>query len=114
MLVNSILVAIVTHYMQFRNQHIYHIGSSLRNPLKYGDIRNFFFFYFSKNPWINDSGKFMKVKEFKDIKSMPKFRRYIATHYIPFLTVSPHVCVCIYIIDNLCNIYIFLLLNFYL
>lgn len=88
LLVNSILVAIVTHAKKSCNHHICHVGSSLRNPLKYGDIQSFIYQYFMKNPWVNDKGKFVKVGKAKVFNSMDTFHRFIANRYTPPLKVS--------------------------
>ncbi|KAI5666640.1 hypothetical protein M9H77_16493 [Catharanthus roseus] len=87
MMVNSILLAIVTHSKQSCDHHIYHVGSSLRNPLKYGGVQSLVYQYFLKNPWINDKGKYVKVGKDKVFNSMDKFHIYVATHYIPPLKV---------------------------
>ncbi|KAI5666631.1 hypothetical protein M9H77_16484 [Catharanthus roseus] len=87
MVVNSMLMAIVTHVEKSCDHHIYHVGSSLRNPLKYGDIHVFLYSYFVKNPWINGKGKFVKVGNIKVFNSMEKFHKYVATHHMPLLWV---------------------------
>ncbi|XP_070008422.1 alcohol-forming fatty acyl-CoA reductase-like [Nicotiana sylvestris] len=50
-----------------RSSHtaIYHISSSRTNPLKSTDLMQFSAEYFKKNPWINETGTPVKVKEEK-------------------------------------------------
>ncbi|XP_071927622.1 alcohol-forming fatty acyl-CoA reductase-like [Coffea arabica] len=87
MVVNCILVAIVAHADQSYDHHIYHVGSSRRNPLKFSDVHEMFYSYFIKNPGINDRGKAVRVNKGKVLSSMDSFNKYIAIRHLPFLKI---------------------------
>jgi len=56
-------LAMVAHADQKTSGIIYHVGSSLRNPVKLTNLHDFNFRYFRKNPWINRKGARVKVKK---------------------------------------------------
>lgn len=87
MVVNFILVAIKTHANQSYDHYIYHLGSSLRNPLKAREFHEYTYAYFIKNPWRSTTigGKLIKVEKMIFLTSMDKFQTYIAVHYLPLL-----------------------------
>ncbi|OWM73674.1 hypothetical protein CDL15_Pgr026774 [Punica granatum] len=80
MVVNSIIVAMVAHANQ-RSDGIYQMGSSLRNPVRYVNLQDYAFHYFTENPWINKDGKPVKVGKVTVLKSMASFHRYMAIRY---------------------------------
>ncbi|OAY38187.1 alcohol-forming fatty acyl-CoA reductase [Manihot esculenta] len=80
MVVNGILVAMVAHGKQ-SSETIYHIGSSLRNPVKLSNIHDFSFRYFSANPWINKDGMPVKVLKGTIFRSMASFHMYMAIRF---------------------------------
>ncbi|KAF5744862.1 fatty acyl-CoA reductase 3-like [Tripterygium wilfordii] len=82
MVVNTILIAMVAHANQTQSiQIVYHVGSSLRNPLTLSNIHKFTKCYFHTNPLINKNGKPIKVNKFKFLNSMAKFRIYMTARY---------------------------------
>ncbi|KAM3291091.1 hypothetical protein P3S67_019380 [Capsicum chacoense] len=85
MVVNSVIAAMVAHQDPSSHTVVYHISSSKRNQLKSGDIIQFFVDYFKKNPWIDESGKPVKVKKFHVLVSMDMLHKYITIHYMPSL-----------------------------
>ncbi|CAA2957139.1 Hypothetical predicted protein [Olea europaea subsp. europaea] len=85
MVVNSMLVAMVVHTNQPSHRLIYHIGSSLRNPLKYEDMRWLMYNYLTENPLLDTGGKPIKVEKGKILETMASFHRYIAIRYLPFV-----------------------------
>ncbi|KAF3642530.1 putative transmembrane emp24 domain-containing protein p24delta3-like, partial [Capsicum annuum] len=87
MVVNSVIAAMVAHQDPSSHTVVYHISSSKRNQLKSGDIIQFFVDYFKKNPWIDESGKPVKVKKFHVLVSMDMLHKYITIHYMPSLKV---------------------------
>lgn len=86
MVVNAMMVAMATG---LANQHtgeiIYHIGSSGRNPLTYGNLQHFGQQYFINEPWINKEGKAIKVGKVTVLSTMDSFHRYMTIHYLLFL-----------------------------
>ncbi|CAI9781437.1 unnamed protein product [Fraxinus pennsylvanica] len=88
MVVNSMLVAMAMHANQPSHRLIYHIGSSLRNPLKYEDMKWLMDKYLTKNPLLDTGGKPIKLEKGKVLETMASFHRYIAIRYLPFIQVS--------------------------
>ncbi|KAG8387509.1 hypothetical protein BUALT_Bualt02G0028500 [Buddleja alternifolia] len=81
MVVNAIIVAMAAHANQ-PNERIYHIGSSVSNPLEFTWLQDYGLRYFTKHPWINKNGKPVIVGEITVLKTMDSFRKYMAIHYL--------------------------------
>ncbi|XP_047318759.1 probable fatty acyl-CoA reductase 4 isoform X2 [Impatiens glandulifera] len=58
MVVNAMICAIIVNMKQMylRDTIIYHIGSSMRNPVTYGCLAVSLFKYFTINPWVDKNG----------------------------------------------------------
>lgn len=83
MVVNATIVAMVAHARQQQSGNvIYQVGSSLRNPLRYSDLQDYGYRYFTKKPWINKDGKPVKVGKVNVMNSMASFHRYMAIRYM--------------------------------
>ncbi|XP_044482112.1 fatty acyl-CoA reductase 3-like [Mangifera indica] len=82
MVVNAIIVAMAAHGNKQTGNVIYQVGSSLRNPLRYRNLQDYGYRYFTKKPWINKDGKPVKVGKVNVMNSMASFHRYMAIHYI--------------------------------
>ncbi|KAL6575755.1 hypothetical protein OROHE_000736 [Orobanche hederae] len=86
MVVNCILVAMATHSNRHCNELlIYQVGSSLRNPIKYKEVKGFMYQYLRKNPLLDDKGKPINVGKILTLGSVASFHRYIGIRYLPFL-----------------------------
>ncbi|KAM1763693.1 hypothetical protein ACFX11_003010 [Malus domestica] len=81
MVVNSIISAIVVNANQ-SSIHIYHVGSSFRNPVKFCDIHDIGFRYFTKFPWVTKDGKPIKVAKFRMLRTMASFRMYMQIRFM--------------------------------
>ncbi|KAG8387510.1 hypothetical protein BUALT_Bualt02G0028600 [Buddleja alternifolia] len=81
MVVNAIIVAMAAHANQ-PNESIYHIGSSVSNPIEFTWLQDYGLRYFTKHPWINKNGKPVIVGKVTVLKTMESFRRYMAIHYL--------------------------------
>lgn len=102
LVVNAIIAAMAAHGKQYYNYNnidvvnngensiisIYQVGSSVRNPLRYSDLQDYGFRYFTKKPWIDKDGKPVKVGKVTVLSSMASFRRYMAFRYLFFLKVQ--------------------------
>ncbi|KAG8371186.1 hypothetical protein BUALT_Bualt13G0060800 [Buddleja alternifolia] len=89
MVVNSMLVAMAIRSHQSSDEIIiYNIGSSLRNPIKYDNVRCLIYQYLKRNPLVNDTGKPIKMAKVKILSSMSSFHRYIEIRYLPILKVK--------------------------
>lgn len=86
MVVNAIIVAMVAHANE-PSTAIYQVGSSVRNPVRYTNLHDYAFAYFTKKPWIGKDGKPIKVGKIKLLGSMASFRRYMAIRYLLLLKV---------------------------
>ncbi|GKD05790.1 gland-specific fatty acyl-CoA reductase 1 [Tanacetum coccineum] len=82
MVVNAMLATIVAHANQTSSETIYHVGSSVSNPLKFDTVQKCAYLYFTHNPWTDNNGKLVTVKELTMLKSMASFHRYITLHYL--------------------------------
>ncbi|KAL5579886.1 hypothetical protein UlMin_012328 [Ulmus minor] len=81
--VNAIAVAMAAHANQ-RNENItiYHVGSSVRNPIRYLELQDYGFNYFTNKPWIGKDGKPVKVGRVLILNNMASFRRYMTLRYL--------------------------------
>ncbi|KAG4981048.1 hypothetical protein JHK82_034295 [Glycine max] len=81
MVVNAMLVAMVAHANQ-PSDIIYHLGSSVVNPVMYLNLRDYSVRYFTEKPWINRDGKPVKVGKFTILRNMDSFRKYMYIRYL--------------------------------
>ena len=81
MVVNAMIMAMVAHANK-SSWIIFHVGSSLRNPMKLSSLRDFMFWYFTGNPWISENGTTIKVSKGIVFNSMASFHAYMAIRYI--------------------------------
>ncbi|KAI3793823.1 hypothetical protein L1987_36446 [Smallanthus sonchifolius] len=81
MVVNAMMATMAAHANQPSCEIIYHVGSSVSNPLKYKSIQKSGYDYFSRHPWINKDGKPIIVSEVKVLNSMLSFQRYFSLRY---------------------------------
>lgn len=86
MVVNSILVSMAAQAGK-QEEIIYHVGSSLRNPMKNAKFPELAYRYFSTNPWINKEGKVVRVGNIEILSSMRSFHRYMTIRYLISLKV---------------------------
>ncbi|KAH9699842.1 Fatty acyl-CoA reductase 3 [Citrus sinensis] len=82
MVVNSMIMAMVANANNPSSQMIYHVGSSLRNPIQFFQIHEFVFHYFTKNPYIDKYGNPVIVGKFKVLDSPAKFHKYMAVRSV--------------------------------
>ncbi|XP_027343512.1 fatty acyl-CoA reductase 3-like [Abrus precatorius] len=81
MVVNAMLVIMVAHANQ-PNDVVYHVGSSVRNPLTYANLQDYGYRYFTAKPWINKDGTPVKVGKVNVMTDMASFRRYMFIRYL--------------------------------
>ena len=86
MVVNAMLVAMVAHANE-ADGIIYHVGSSMRNPVRYSNLRDYSFRYFTSKPLRNKDGKIVKVGTVTVLNSMDSFRTYMFIRYMLLLKV---------------------------
>ncbi|RDX61886.1 Fatty acyl-CoA reductase 3, partial [Mucuna pruriens] len=81
MVVNAILVAIEAQANQ-PCDIIYHVGSSVINPVRYLNLHDYSLRYFTEKPWINKDGKPVKVRKITMLSNMASFRKYMYIRYL--------------------------------
>lgn len=84
MVTNSIILAMEANANQ-PGEVIYQVGSSLRKPLKYSEIQDFGYTYFTNKPWVNKDGSIVKVGKVKVMTSIASFHRYMSLRYLTLL-----------------------------
>lgn len=82
MVVNAMIVTMMAHADQRGRQIIYHVGTSVSNPLKFTCPQDSAFHYFKEHPWIDKQGKPVIVGKVDVFSSMVSFHRYMAIHYL--------------------------------
>ncbi|KAI3791814.1 hypothetical protein L2E82_05677 [Cichorium intybus] len=83
MVVNAMIAAIMANANQTSSETIYHVGSSISNPLKFPLLQKCAYQYFTQYPWTDQKdGKPVIVAECRGLKSMASFHRYITLRYM--------------------------------
>lgn len=80
MVVNSMLVMMVAHLNQ-RSEFLYHVSSSVRNPVRYSLLESCVYQYFAKNPCIGKDGEQIKLSKVPVFPTMASFQRYLTLRY---------------------------------
>lgn len=79
-MVNAMIVAMEVHANQ-RSEFIYHVGSSVSNPVTYATLKDCGYSYFLENPRVGKDGKTIKTRNIPMFTNMASFRRYMALRY---------------------------------
>ena len=82
MVVNAMLVAMVSHATQPCDDSIYHVGSSVGNPVRYESLRDYSFRYFTAKPCYDKEGKAIRVGKVTVLENMNSFQRYMYIRYL--------------------------------
>lgn len=84
MLADSIITAMAVNANKSlgKAEMIYHVGTSLRNPIKFSEISNFVFQYCTKSPLLYKDGSPIKVDKLKMFTTMAAFRSYMQVRYM--------------------------------
>ncbi|CAA7397062.1 unnamed protein product [Spirodela intermedia] len=80
MVVNAMIIAMEVHANQ-RSEFIYHVGSSVSNPLTYARLKDYGYRYFLENPRVGKDGKIIKTRDILLFTTITSFRRYMALRY---------------------------------
>lgn len=81
MVVNAMMVAMVTHANK-PGDKIYHVGSSIGNPIRYQNLKEYTFKYFTAKPCLDKEGKPIKVGTVTVLENMNSFQRYMFIRYM--------------------------------
>ena len=82
MVINCMMTAIVACSNQAPKNFVYHISSSLRNPLKIADVIDYCYRYFIKFAYKNKNGKPIIVSKATLISSRAAFDIFMTLRYI--------------------------------
>lgn len=82
MVVNAMIVTMMAHADQRGSQIIYHVGTSVSNPVTFACPQENAFRYFKEHPWIDKQGKPVIVGKVNVLSSMDSFGRYMALRYM--------------------------------
>ncbi|RWW01847.1 hypothetical protein GW17_00035097 [Ensete ventricosum] len=93
MVVNAMMATMASHAKQ-QAEFIYHMGSSVRNPVSYATLEHCGFRYFLANPRVRRDGSVIQTRRLPFIKSMVFFRVFMTLRYKLPLEVSPYTHIC--------------------
>lgn len=80
--VNAMMVAMAKHANQSIDDNIYHVGSSVGNPVRYRNLKDYTFRYFTAKPCLDKEGKPIKVGTVTVLENMNSFQRYMFIRYM--------------------------------
>nr|WDA53427.1 alcohol-forming fatty acyl-CoA reductase [Erycina pusilla] len=80
MVANAMIAMAVAHSNQ-QDEFIYHIGSSIRNPVKYTILEQCGYRYFSKNPLVDKNGRKICTGKFFMFRKLATFRIFLLLRY---------------------------------
>ncbi|RWV89596.1 hypothetical protein GW17_00048249 [Ensete ventricosum] len=89
MVVNAMMVTMAAHSNQ-RSEFIYHMSSSVRNPMTYSILEQSAYRYFLENPRVGKDGRIIKTRRVPVFRNMTGFRIYMTLRYKLPLGVSKH------------------------
>lgn len=91
-MINAMILAMVAHMNKPYSRIIYHVGSSMSNPLSISSFRNCVIDYFIKHPLMSRQGSpIITTRNIKLLTSMNSFNRYVAIRYMIPLKVFIHI-----------------------
>ncbi|PWA56799.1 fatty acyl-CoA reductase 3 [Artemisia annua] len=83
MVINAMILAMVAHMNKPYSRIIYHVGSSMSNPLSISSFRNCVIDYFIKHPLMSRQGSpIITTRDIKLLTSTNSFNRYVAIRYM--------------------------------
>ncbi|KAG4387118.1 hypothetical protein GLYMA_11G185200v4 [Glycine max] len=82
MVVNAIITTLVAHANQPCDNIIYQVGSSIANPIRYHNLKDYIYRYFKAKPWVNKEGNPVMVGKVTVLDTMTSFQRYMFIRYL--------------------------------
>nr|KYP68666.1 Fatty acyl-CoA reductase 3 [Cajanus cajan] len=82
MVVNAIITSMVAHANHPCDNIIYHVGSSVANPVRYHNLKDYGLRYFTAKPWVNKEGMPVKVGKVTVLDNITSFQRYMFIRYL--------------------------------
>lgn len=81
-MVNAIIVAMAAHAGQGGVEaSIYHVGSSVSNPVEFTWIQDYGLRHFTAHPWIDKNGNPVIVGKVTVFNTMESFQKYMTLRY---------------------------------
>ncbi|XP_072969355.1 fatty acyl-CoA reductase 3-like [Typha angustifolia] len=80
MVVNAMIVAMAA-YLNNQSEIIYHVSSSMRNPVAFSILQLCVYQYFSKHPRTGKNGKTIKTRKVPMFRNLASFRTYMVLRY---------------------------------
>lgn len=77
---NAMVMVMVSHSNQ-PTEVIYHVSSSVRNPVKYETLIECGHQYFCEHPRVEKDGTIVETKKLPIFSTMESFRRYMSVRY---------------------------------
>ncbi|XP_057806125.1 fatty acyl-CoA reductase 3-like [Salvia miltiorrhiza] len=81
MVVNAMIASMAAHGGEAA-QTIYHVGSSMSNPVVYQRLQDCGLRFFTEQPWIGNDGKPVVVRRGTQLPTKVAVRRYMELHYL--------------------------------
>ncbi|KAK6119897.1 hypothetical protein DH2020_046371 [Rehmannia glutinosa] len=81
MVVNAMMVSMAANADE-PTETIYHVGSSMSNPVLYRRCQEYGLRFFTERPWINKDGKSVIVRKGTELGTVDTVRRYMDIHYL--------------------------------
>ncbi|KAG8387515.1 hypothetical protein BUALT_Bualt02G0029100 [Buddleja alternifolia] len=82
MVVNAMIVAMAAHANESTDPIIYHVGTSMANPVLYRRLQDYGLRFFTERPWINKDGKPVIVSKGTELGTKYAVHRYMEMHYL--------------------------------
>lgn len=82
MVVNAMIASMAAHANEPYTHMIYHVGSSMSNPVQYGRLQDYAFRFFTERPWMNKDGTPIIVPRGTQLTTRDSVRRYMLLHYV--------------------------------
>lgn len=89
MVVNAMIASMAAN-AHHPNHTIYHVGSSMSNPVPYHRLQDYGLRFFTEQPWIGSNGKPVFVTRGTQLPTRDAVRRYFHLHYFIPLKVRLH------------------------
>lgn len=91
MVVNATLAAMAKHGREGKaGMNIYHVASSVINPLVFQDLAQLLHQHFTFCPHIDSRGGFIQVPEIKLFRSMDEFSSHVLAEARAAMAAAPH------------------------
>lgn len=81
MVANAMVTAAAIHAGKLGSQTVYHVGSSCKNPITFGQIHDLAACYFTKNPLVGRDGSPIIVSKGTILSTMTQFSFYMTLRY---------------------------------